>query len=189
MSDLTALLTTLVANPNEDSTALVLADYLQENGAEELAVRLRAAVELRRKPTLYLVSCGSYSDYSVVGVFSTREHAEKFMAASGRRDQRATDFNDVEKCELDKDIPAIDSGLLPFSVEMQRDGNQAKANRSRADLVDAGRGRWFGHLAHAFRCEVWARDEQHAIKIANEKRVALLANESVGVISPARAGA
>lgn len=65
MNDGEALLQQILANPDDETLPLILADWLQEHRAEELAVALRAAVALKRESTVFLVSKGDYSDYSV----------------------------------------------------------------------------------------------------------------------------
>lgn len=173
-----ALLASVTANPDEHTAALVLADWLQENGAVALAASLRAAVALRQSPTVYLVTSGSYSDYGVRGVYSTRANAERAMGDERTRSRR--DFNDVEEFELDQGVTRLDAGLTPFSVSMLRTGDDAVADvTAPVGTPEGDRGRlsdWHnGAAAPAFYVFVWARDERHAIKIANEKRIALLA--------------
>jgi uncharacterized protein (TIGR02996 family) len=50
MTDLEALTAAIVAEPDEDTPRLVLADYLEENGQADRAVFVRAQVELARTP-------------------------------------------------------------------------------------------------------------------------------------------
>lgn len=174
-----ALLNAIVSNPEEDTPALMLADWLQEHGAAELAVALRGAVCARPGRTVYLVSSGSYSDYGVQGVFSSKENAEKFISAS-KTYPRGNDFNDVEEYTLDFPIAPIDAGLTPFVVRMLQGGDQAVVERHAPWAAGPDRGHFVGHhptagSARTFVTFVWARDESHAVKIANEKRIALLA--------------
>lgn len=181
MSDGAALLNAILVQPGEDVPVLALADWLQENGAGGPATALRAAVALQRDPTVYLVSTGSYSDYSVRGVFSSKANADKFTATFGPR----SDLNDLEEYTLDQGVSQLDAGLKVFHVEMLASGDGAVATPQSADsspgwarLVDVSRNQ---QRLPGFRAYVWARDEQHAIKIANEKRVAHIAEESLGV--------
>jgi uncharacterized protein (TIGR02996 family) len=50
MSDELALLTAIIANPDEDTPRLVFADWLQENGQPERAEFIRVQIELTRLP-------------------------------------------------------------------------------------------------------------------------------------------
>lgn len=183
MNDGDALLNAILANSQEQTPTLMLADWLQENGAHELAVDLRAAVSLSQHRSVFLVTTGEYSDYRVTGVFSTRENAATFMEASGGK----ANFNDVEEYDLDAAVSLIQSGLRSFLVYMLRDsGDKATVSAVRASEIGTDRdtgwvyerlSNWSGPV---FRVGVWARDEQHAVKIANEKRVAWLLNKAAG---------
>lgn len=179
-----ALLRAVTGNPDEDAAALVFADWLQENGATGLAVALRAAVHLRRDHTVHLVTSGEYSDYRAVGAFSSRENAETFMNAA-RDGKTWRDFNDIEEYELDQGIEPIQSGLRPFDVAMLATGDEADVTPSNPEYVTGivhprGWHRMLRRRADAIIVSVWARDEQHAIEIANEKRIAYLADPARG---------
>lgn len=50
--DQRALLTNIIANPNDDAARLVYADYLEENGDEERAKYIRLAVEAEAMPEI-----------------------------------------------------------------------------------------------------------------------------------------
>jgi len=51
---------------------------------------------------VYAVSSGSYSDYRVNAIFSTKELAEEFM-----RYIPDNDYNDIEEYEIDPSVPDI----------------------------------------------------------------------------------
>jgi uncharacterized protein (TIGR02996 family) len=176
MNDGESLLKMLLAEPGEDTAALVFADYLQENGAGGLARLLRLAVSYRPGVTVYLVSRGEYSDYRVTGVFSSETDAVRVMEACGGVEE----FNDLEEFTLDEGADPAARGLKSFGVAMDADGNNAKVSASQ-DMTESV------HLSSPiyppryFSADVWARDEAHALKIANEKRIAALAAESLGV--------
>lgn len=181
MSDLQALIEAIVANPDDDTVPLALADYLQEHGATSLAVFLRSAVQLRRDPTVYLISEGEYSDYSVYGVYTSEEAARKVIGPGSA---------DVETRKLNQCLTEVELGLRLFEVTMDEDGNNARAaeDHRRYTLRDCtlitpftGLRKPVKRPLRRFNGDVWARDEQHAIKIANDRRIAMLAEEaSVG---------
>jgi hypothetical protein len=116
---------------------------------------------------IYLVTDGEYSDYRIVGAFSTMEKAErgKVLLAS---------YNDVEEFELDG-IPGSPPGLLPFKAVMKRNGDNANAWRETIDGFKPAHRftQWDGGMW--FWTYTFARDKEHAIKIANEKRIMELA--------------
>lgn len=127
--------------------------------------------------TLYMVSSGQYSDYRIQGIFSSKELAEKHKVF------RNSD-NPIEEWEMD-DENSFDLTRLGWRVEMYKDGSTKSVRRDDSDpygsphfgtpttethfsITDPGR-----HLWNFF---VHARDEHHAVKIANERRALLLAN-------------
>jgi uncharacterized protein (TIGR02996 family) len=176
VNDCESLLKTLLAEPGEDTAALVFADYLQENGAGRLARLLRLAVSYRPGVTVYLVSEGEYSGYSVCGVFSSEADAVRVMESCGG----VVRFNDLEKFTLDEGAELASRGLKLFSVTMNGDGNEAKA-----ELTTYIRESFYlspsSYFPRHVSARIWAKDVTHALKIANEKRIAALAAESLGV--------
>jgi hypothetical protein len=121
------------------------------------------------EPIIYLVSTGSYSDYSIVGAFSTREKAEAFVAVcEGSR---------IEEVPIDN-MPT--DGRTPWMVWTQRgvlDIGHA-SRREWGSLIDVGQVTViYGHLSYeerpiaerAMSVDVMAHDEQHAIKIAADR--------------------
>jgi hypothetical protein len=117
---------------------------------------------------VYLVSDGWYSDYHICGVYSTKALAEqaRMLYVAG---------NDVEELELDA-LPEHPPGLLAYRVVMFRDGNVNKCERESVQGHDE---RWSPYGTQAGKgvvFRVWARDEEHAVKIANERRSGLIAS-------------
>ena len=112
--------------------------------------------------TLYIVTSGSYSDYSINHVFSTQTAAE--AVAAKIYEAR------VEEYPLDPDME-------PFKVtrvSMLRDGTatlieQEYSNYKREPYVDGEHGVW------VFKFDANGHDEAQAVKAANEARAALIA--------------
>lgn len=69
--------------------------------------------------TIYLVTQGSYSDYRIVGAYSTRELADEVVTEINRGDNYDTAY--VEEFELDK--PSVKQGYAWLTLRMDRDGN------------------------------------------------------------------
>jgi hypothetical protein len=120
---------------------------------------------------IYIVSDGSYSDYEIEGIYSTREKAEEAKVLFNAD-------NDIEEREVDA-IPAHPVGLLPWTIQVNADG-------SVLDSYRRGPGdphpcwmptqHWDGGLGRpCVSFFVWARDGEHATKIANDKRRQLIA--------------
>lgn len=125
--------------------------------------------------TSYIVVTGEYSDYHVCGVYSTRKKANY---AAKVYDGAVIEY------EIDE-LPDHPKGLLGYRVEMKKDGA--------ADVQRCGIGPMEIYLAGSFLNDysrkddgqlvivkefvisVWAKDEQHAVKIVNEKRAQIIA--------------
>jgi len=114
---------------------------------------------------LYMVTDGDYSDYRVEGIYSTREKAEY-----AKRLFHA--LNDIEEIELD-DIPDHPRGMLYYVVIMDKEGNTEEV--SVRDCRDQWEEEWrpYDDNKHVAFC-MWAKDAQHAVKIANERRIRLI---------------
>lgn len=117
---------------------------------------------------VYLVTEGWYSDYHICGVFSSEEKAKEAMALLSD--------GEMEEFELDPVSPHP-PGMTFWFVEMQRDGAACEARRISVSLADktaeesaplSGGKSW--------RFTMWARDREHAVKIANERRIQMLAS-------------
>jgi hypothetical protein len=117
---------------------------------------------------VWIVTCGEYSEYGISAVFSTEENARLFIeaVAPSHYDQGYR----VEEYELDG-APETRRGLKPFAVYMNQEGYVIKCVHSSApDAPDSPEFKKHGFVAGRFDLSVWARDEKHAIEVANDKR-------------------
>lgn len=117
---------------------------------------------------VYLVSTGSYSDWSVRGLFSTREIAEKCKAM-------LEDANDVEEWELDALADRVARGVKVWMV-WSKDGGVVDVAYAYDNGIDTlvkpehtGKVVWFPDHGDKMRIYVEATDEAHATKIASDK--------------------
>jgi len=122
--------------------------------------------------SIWVIEQGSYSDYRVVGVFSTKESAEKFM---GLMDD-GYETPSIDEWPLDPMVDEINKGLLPFALSMDIDGNTKYVRKAEGyNMIDGlyvcERAQWHDDAVHG---TCWATDEQHAVKIANEFRTGQL---------------
>ena len=134
---------------------------------------------------IYAVARGSYSDYSVVALFTTEEKAKAFMTAVPDGD-----YNELETYELDPDVSdRIARGYRLWHVLMRRDGTVEKAKALDTEAYALGKTEkpwiWRRSQAPAFRgtntpdcldSVVWAKDSGHAVKVVNEQRAMMIAN-------------
>ena len=123
---------------------------------------------------IYLVSDGDYSDYSVCGVFSTEEKANQFI--------KHFKMGEIEEYELDP-IPdnVYKENKKLFFVRMQRNGKVDNIYKIEPHYFQPPefRKNTFEPESELF-IYVWANDQKHAIKIVNEKRTQLIANNLWG---------
>jgi len=131
---------------------------------------------------IYVLTSGSYSDYRVHGVYTTKELAE---FAQNIFDSYY-EF-DIEKYELDGPVDLISkarNGLYLFRVDMFLNGDTNYVRRV-PDYEDMQPkeielSRYQGSSNDLFfKCNVFAKDEQHAVKIVNEKRIQYIALNGV----------
>lgn len=123
----------------------------------------------------YIVTTGYYSDYRIVGVFDDRKLAEEFVSQTS--DAR------IEAHTLNPFTEQVRDGSKPYQVQMRRDGyavNIYCKTDNPGDWTSTPDFYFIWDSAGAFAIQVFARDEQHAIKIANETRTMILANNLWG---------
>lgn len=129
---------------------------------------------------IYAVSSGSYSDYKVDALFSSKKLAEDFIAVMKNRD---TYF--IEEYELNPPIAdLIRRGYSLWSVHMLKDGTTEHAKRVNVTHYDSSYFIWERTKATAYKGKgipdiltayVLAKTEKQAIKITNEKRIQMIA--------------
>lgn len=119
--------------------------------------------------SVFMVTDGWYSDYRVLGIYSTRELAERAreMYVAG---------NEVDEIELNT-MPDAPPGLFAWLVEMDFNGNTCRCQRMSCEnhrpraYIYKSSGRPTGTMT----AYVWAESNEHAVKIANEWRVRIVA--------------
>jgi hypothetical protein len=131
--------------------------------------------------TVYVVTEGSYSDYHICAVFLDKEKADAMARVLGNEAE-------VEEYEADS-TDMRDVGEI-YLVQMDLSGDNAKvkvAGSYYRGLLAYDK-EWSSCIHRAPWCspELWtvvaAKDEGHAIKVANERRTAyLLAHPEVSI--------
>lgn len=122
---------------------------------------------------IFVVTSGDYSSYSIKGIFDEKAKAEEFVAhlnACGSLFYQA----DVEEWELNQFYDEIHQGLTYFEVYFD-DISNGDARVWPADVTDEARemSNRRNHYSQQrdYRITLWAKDEEGALKIANERRV------------------
>lgn len=126
---------------------------------------------------VWLVEQGYYSDYRVVGVFSSKENAQRICSILGDAS--------IDEREVDPVISDLDKGYVLFHVSMLRDGTVESIEmcpRLYATDLSGGHTIWrrsknkyCGYKPDVLNSYVMAKDSIHAIKIVNEHRTQLIA--------------
>lgn len=125
---------------------------------------------------VYLVSTGCYSDWTVRGLFSTRELADKCVEMLRlAHDDAHDDANDVEEWLVDDLADRVKRGMQVWMVWSE--GMTVEVDTLRAydsdlrsdDAVGVVKVFCVGQPHAAMRVIVEARDMDHAIKIAADK--------------------
>ncbi len=133
----------------------------------------------REVATIYIVTSGSYSGYRIDGIFDDRILAERF--------KELWKCERIEERELNPHAKGLRAGLQPIMIHMRRDGTSTvdaiyDSSSVYADELTLTFPEYFyprlpdGSAPGILHGCVFAEDESGAAKIANEKRVALIAS-------------
>ena len=124
---------------------------------------------------IYIVISEEYSDYGIRAVFSTREMADKFKEMMKDHIRHIW----VEVFPIDKFEDTIRKNLAPWKIWINKDGKVLRPSGDNPEYIDGfeegiefdkGKIRYDEDLRDGFlEVKCFARDEQHACKIAREK--------------------
>ena len=122
--------------------------------------------------TIFGVTSGEYSDYHVEGLFDSQEKAQAYIDY-----ENAHGYGDfgIEEWELNQHYDPIQRGLTcyrVFFVDITQ-GDATANPRSATDEVEVSSRNYRTHVPN-YTTYVWAKNEQGALKIANERRVQFL---------------
>jgi len=128
---------------------------------------------------VWVIERGEYSDYHVVGVFTSEANAQVVLDKLGE--------GEIAKWVLDPAVEELRAGLEQWNVWILANGDIERVNKAKNVYSHELAGNvhiWLRSQAEFYNgknapdvldCTVWARDEAHAIKIANEHRTRMLA--------------
>lgn len=123
---------------------------------------------------VYVVTSGSDDDFGGVdAIFTDRDLAQKYIDSFG---EMHNDFNYIEECEINPFEFELNNGYKPYYVVIDKQGKieECKISYSSSGFENENRRCGF-YVTNDIYVHVFAKDENHAIKIANEKRVQLIA--------------
>ena len=126
---------------------------------------------------LYVVSTGQYSDWNIAGIFDSKELAEKFISSFYEC------FNDIQEYTLNPCEKELQESQKLYCVQIEKSGDIKEITQN-VSTFSLQHPIWFPYDANFLEVNCFADDEQHAIKIANEKRIQVLALERWNVRYP-----
>ena len=114
---------------------------------------------------IYAVTSGCYSDYRIDALFDTKELAEKFIKSVNNRD-----FNDIEEYDLNPKEYELNNNYKVYFIRMDEKGNvlHIEETDNTYSIFNDNVGYCVKRNMYT---TVWAKDEKHAVKIANERRI------------------
>jgi hypothetical protein len=130
---------------------------------------------------VWAVEDGCYSDYRVVGVFSTKKNALVIAHAL------ELDNDSVHEWSIDPALKELNKGYWQYQVLMLSNGKTEMVDRRHGKLYDVMLPKpfvWERSKAPLYKdtgvpdvldATVWARNNKHAVKIANEIRTRMIA--------------
>ena len=125
---------------------------------------------------IYLVTQGNYSDYHVVSAFSEKALAQSFIDSFVKNDYEPLE---IEEYEIDKLSEQLRNGYKAYSVLMEKDGTCIEVEQVSCLYPEKAQRESisFSYDKKYMDTSMFAKDEKHAVKIANERRIrAIMAN-------------
>ena len=125
--------------------------------------------------TVWVIEQGQYSDYRVLGVYSTKANAETVAAFLAREWSGPT----VAEWPLDPGVDELAQGHQVYSISMSVDGNNPAVRNCDYGVPEQPDGLYVSGPVDGPKFvdgSVWASDEVHAVKIANEYRIQAIAD-------------
>ena len=120
--------------------------------------------------TVFVVEKGCYSDYHVVGIYEKLENAERIAKLVSDIDDLAT----VVEWTLNPMIEELNIGMEPYYISISEGGLVKQLYKESWDTTYDLSLRFFSD-DNTIGGVVWAKDEQGAIKIANDFRIQMIA--------------
>jgi len=127
---------------------------------------------------VYVVTQGNYSAYRICGVYSTKAQAEVAQHVWELRNPSYSDEpTRIEQYEMNSTPEIRQPGMEAWSVRIQRDGSVILAGASDwlddGELTEEYEPNSLNQYTATF--SMWARNREHAVKVANERRIQMIA--------------
>ncbi len=122
------------------------------------------------KKHIYIVTSGEYSDYRIDGCFTLEKDALKYIKCFLSQE----DVVRVEKHLLNPVLKEMNKDYKCYFVRMNKDGDVDELYQTNFDGASCLVEYRFDRSGCLY-LDCLARDEKHAVKIVNEKRIQILA--------------
>jgi hypothetical protein len=120
---------------------------------------------------IFLLTDGEYSDYHIIGAFSTEKKAQKYIDMQKRIDKYH--YPSIEEFTLDEYNPIVISEVI-----MRYDGEVIAVRQSVGSIADTGFDAYTFDNELTKKSIIWnvhTKIKERAIKVVNEKRAQLIA--------------
>jgi len=123
---------------------------------------------------IYLVSEGSYSDYSISAVFDSEELAERYI-------QLYCKGGAIETYKINPNKREMILGYSIYYLQMDKEGNTIKIENRDNYTEELPKYWYYVNNKEKINFMCFAKSKEHAVKIANEHRTRILANNEWGL--------
>ena len=132
---------------------------------------------MTEQKTIYIITDGEYSDYSIIAPCATEEDAKKYIQKFDLK--HAT----IEEHKLiDENFYEFVTDKIHYTVYMDKHGNSEvhvnkyEFSKIETEYVFYNRSMIYNEKDFGIMVNCWANSEEHAVKIANEIRTRLIAS-------------
>jgi len=123
--------------------------------------------------SIWIIEQGEYSDYHVVGIFSTKENAEKAFHII---DSSSYASPKIVEYKLDPGVEELNQGLTLYNVLMEANGDTVHVEKFLVYDFDDIPEISILITTKRILAMIFATSKTHAVKIVNERRIQMIAN-------------
>jgi len=121
---------------------------------------------------------GTYSEYAIYGIYDEEELAKKYIDKFNVVDKDKRFW--IEEHIVNNYKDEINNGYNPYCVRITKNGTCLAINKESRVIKFCDKESRIFHNDDILECNMFAKDEKHAVKIANELRTELIVNNKWG---------
>lgn len=129
---------------------------------------------------IYIVTSGSYSDYTIVAPFLEKAKAAALVCAlSTNSSEYRIDEYRIEEYTVDDNasyMTRILHGYKLYYILMKKNGDSSIYIHTSPTCSQYHNIYSYDPTYKTLSCYIWAKSKEHAVKIANERRTRMIAN-------------